>query len=514
MAADELPLLRDYFWLLWVRKASVLAVVAVFLGLGLVEFASQPRLYVTSEEVLIRPIGRKFPSIDIHEFQQIESERRLAESASVRQLVAARLGGPPKASVKVEAPENTGTLLFVATSKDPVTAQATATASAKVFLAFRLHRLQDDFNVAASAVKRMEEEVVRRIDQAVSEGRASDVESLSAQRTSLAMRFVDLSLAIPDGIEVGRVLRSAPVPRAPSSPRLPKTLSTALLIGTFVGVAQVLVRARVVPRLQGRTDLARGMQAPVYALVPVKRRGRRELVTSPARAASAYEALRDAVLAGHRHEGIRVVVVTSPGPGEGKSRTVANLGVALAQSGCRVILVAADPRHSSLRSYFGGDEGGAGLFGVLAGERSLGGVLCQTFVAGLSVLHSGVAADDTKTNGLLASDAMRRLLDELASEADLVLIDAPPALTTADTLDLAVLSDAVLVVAAADRTTLAALHETRFRLDRIGVDVIGAVLNGVDGVRVRFENHHDRQEWRYAPSWESRLNDHDPAATS
>lgn len=503
LAVGELPRLREYLWLIWLRRGSILAIAAVFLGAGLVYYSRQPEVYRSSSELLLRPISRRLGPLDIHEFSRLEPERRLAVASEMRRLAANRLGAlAGQAEVAVEAPENSNSLVFNVTSQSPIAAQATAQAYSEVYLAFRKAQLQKDFLAAAELLDRQIEKIGRRIDQAAKSGvpgpeQQAQILALSGERARLEQQRDQVFL--PDGIEVGRVLDTAVLPRAPVSPKLANTMAAALFFGLAAGTAQALARGWLVPRLQGRADLAQTVGGSVQAVIPEAGRRNGPLVTLTApgsKTAEAYASLRSTVLFLRQREGVRSLLVTSPGPGEGKSKTVANLGLSLAQSGQQVVLVSADSSsRAGLHGYFPVPSGDGGLLGVLAGERTPGQALCPTFVDGLRVLHRG--GSERGSSAVLAPEAIRRLLDDLEAEADLVIVDAAPVLGPGDTASLAVLVDAVLVVAAADRTTVGSLHETRLSLEQVGAPVIGAVLDGINGARVRFDRYCERRDARY-----------------
>jgi capsular exopolysaccharide synthesis family protein len=168
--------------------------------------------------------------------------------------------------------------------------------------------------------------------------------------------------------------------------------------------------------------------------------------------------------------------VTSPGPGEGKSITVANLAVAMAQSGLEVVAVDADLRRPRLRELFGVRRGG-GLTGSLL-EGAVDGRLREVKAAkGLSVLPAGKLPPNPAE--LLSSRRMHDLLDLLAGQADVVLVDSPPVLSVTDAAVLARSVDGVLLVMGAGETRREAARRAVESLGRVGGNLVGVVLNRV-----------------------------------
>jgi len=178
-------------------------------------------------------------------------------------------------------------------------------------------------------------------------------------------------------------------------------------------------------------------------------------------------------LSRHTEGTVRTLLVTSAGPAEGKTVTVSNLAVAIAESGLNVALVDADLRHPRLHVLLGLSQR-PGIVESLAEGSTTGGLrTCQ--VAGVKVLTSGdVPPNPTE---LLSSQKMVLLLEDLTKRVDLVLIDSSPVLLAADTMMLAPIVDGVLLVVRAGRTSAREAREAVERLKGVGANVIGVVLN-------------------------------------
>jgi capsular exopolysaccharide synthesis family protein len=188
--------------------------------------------------------------------------------------------------------------------------------------------------------------------------------------------------------------------------------------------------------------------------------------------AEQYRTLRTRV-AQIDHLPANVILVTSPGPGEGKSLMTANLGLTMAQDfQSRICVVDADLRRSRLHSLFGLADA-PGLADVLAGRVTLPDALSELEDQQITVLPAGHAPDHP--GELLGSNAMRLIIQTLRSQFDRVLIDAPPAAPLADIGILTPLVDSVLLVVRADVTTRPAIQEA---VATIGPGkLLGVVLN-------------------------------------
>jgi capsular exopolysaccharide synthesis family protein len=193
-----------------------------------------------------------------------------------------------------------------------------------------------------------------------------------------------------------------------------------------------------------------------------------------AQAAEQYRALRTRVAHADHGSAVDVILVTSPGRGEGKSLTAANLALTMAQDfQTRICLVDADLRHSRLHSLFGVADT-SGLADVLAGREALADALIGFEDQQITLLPAGKTP--TRPAELLGSTAMRRIIETLRTQFDRVIIDAPAVGPLADVGILAPLVDGVVLVVQAGVTTKPAIQEA---VATIGGDkFLGVVLNG------------------------------------
>jgi capsular exopolysaccharide synthesis family protein len=189
--------------------------------------------------------------------------------------------------------------------------------------------------------------------------------------------------------------------------------------------------------------------------------------------AEQYRALRTRILHGDAGNPVSVLLVTSAAPGDGKSLTVANLGIAMAQDfQRRVCIVDANLRHPRLHRLLGVPDT-PGLADVLAGRVPLDAAFVAVEAHHLTVLPAGTTPAHPAE--LLGTLTMRRVLDALRGRFDIVLIDAPTAVPLADVGILQPLVDSVILVVRAGVTTKPAIHDTIAALD--GGRLLGVVLN-------------------------------------
>ncbi|MGD8855780.1 MAG: CpsD/CapB family tyrosine-protein kinase [Chloroflexota bacterium] len=186
----------------------------------------------------------------------------------------------------------------------------------------------------------------------------------------------------------------------------------------------------------------------------------------------AYRTLRTNLSFSSLDEPIRTLVVTSPAPDEGKSTTVANLAVTMAQGGRRTILVDCDLRRPALHKLFD-CQAEPGLTNLLLEEDGRP-ALQQTQVEGLQLLSSGPLPPNPAD--LLGSQKIDKVIASLAEAADVVLFDAPPVIAVTDAAVLGAKVDGVLLVISAGKTRREHAERAKEMLARANVRIVGAAL--------------------------------------
>lgn len=193
--------------------------------------------------------------------------------------------------------------------------------------------------------------------------------------------------------------------------------------------------------------------------------------------AEAYRTLRTNMEFSNLDKNLRTILVTSAGAEEGKSTTLSNLAVTIAQSGKRVILVDADLRRPTLHQVFG-LKNSVGLTDMVRDETILANPPTQeTNVPNLRVLTSGQLPPNPAE--ILGSKRMSEILAALLERADMVLLDAPPVLAVTDAAVLSSKVDGVLLVVSAGKTKRESARKAQAQLEKINAKIIGAVINNV-----------------------------------
>lgn len=276
------------------------------------------------------------------------------------------------------------------------------------------------------------------------------------------------------------VVKRGSVPSSPISPNTGGSLVVGLFLGLAAGIAAAVVRDSLDARIRNEPDLKRESDVPVLGSLMLDERsdGNRLIRESDQNSfrSESFRQIRTALqfVKSPRRPGC--YLITSSVPGEGKTTTTSNLAVSIAQSGQRVCLIDADLRRPRVAEAMG-MEGSVGLSTVLSGQAELDDVVQQWGSSSLYVLASGVTPPNPSE--LLGSEAMQGLLDDLVTEYDVVLIDAPPLLPVTDASVLASSCGGALLVVGCGRVNRHEFHKGCEQLAAVEASVMGVVLNRV-----------------------------------
>jgi len=191
-------------------------------------------------------------------------------------------------------------------------------------------------------------------------------------------------------------------------------------------------------------------------------------------AAEAYRTLRTNIQFSSLDKPLHTLLATSTAPDEGKSTTLANLAIIIAQSEQRVILVECDLRRPTLHTFFDLPND-VGLTSMILSPEDAPMPLQATSVAGLSLLASGPLPP--RPADILGSRRMEAVIARLRAEADIVLFDTPPVVAVTDAAVLATKVDGVLLVFQAGKTSRDRARQARQILEKVKANIVGVVLN-------------------------------------
>jgi succinoglycan biosynthesis transport protein ExoP len=291
--------------------------------------------------------------------------------------------------------------------------------------------------------------------------------------------YASLLSSLKGGVNSLEVVEWAEAPRMPVGSGAARSILVIGAIGFLLSLATALLLEYMDDTLKTPDDVTQSLAVPVLGgVMRIQRRsGQDKTIAGQKLKAMDNEAYR-LLLARIEHEGNpQVLMVTSASPAEGKSTTVANLGVIIAQEGKRVALVDADLRHPELHKLFG-LSAAAGLSDALtAGGRTAASTLRATSQANLLVMTAGMAPGNPAV--LLKSDRLGEVLAELAQEVDVVLVDTTPVLAVTDALAVAGRVQGVVLVVDAGRTRRKLAIEAQRQLASVDAKLLGVALNRI-----------------------------------
>jgi len=507
--------LRDYLAVVARRKTTILATAFLAVGTALALSFLQTPVYKATSRVLLRGTASVLDSPGSRQLQDpvlVQTEIQVFRSEQVRAFVGERLGRTaPK--VSVSAVSGTAVVEVSAESTDPRQAAAISNAYVNAYIDFR----RDE---AAKASAAASEDIQRRIDQLRKEIEAFDGqlaalpscggsnpprecesrERLTQDRDSLVSQVAPLRQRLNE-LQLGatsssgpQVIASAAIPSEPVRPQPVRNGLMGLGVGLTFGIALALLFEHLDDSIKSKEDLERlGPDLPVLGLIPTvptwKNRTETRMVSQSdptSSVAEAYRSLRTSIRFIGLDRAMRTIQITSPNASEGKTTTVANLAVALARAGERVVIVSCDLRRPRIHEFFDLPND-VGFMSVVLGELPLSAALqAVPDEPRLQLLATGpIPANPSE---LLSSNRSAQVLAALRKEFSVVLIDCPPVLPVTDAAVLSARVDGSLLVVTVGTTTGKQVTRSLELLRQVGAPLVGTVLNGV-GVQGSYGYH-------------------------
>lgn len=500
--ADTLDL-RDYLAVLsrrkWIVVQTVVLVLAVAIG---VTFVQTPR-YESEVRLVVEPNTGGDDAAALNQLvfgqRELETQKELVSSEMVAERVREQLGLQIETDdllrdVDVSLLRDTQIIEIRAESEDPEMAAQVAQGFAEAYLAFRQDQALEQLLRSSEALQSREAETRRRLAELETEIARQDPSEqpneLTVERDRLQSELAGIAAqqAGLRGTEVfarggGQVIAPAEAPDEPFAPKPLRTGVLALVLGAMLGVGLAFLRDFLDDAIRSEDQAVQAAGHGVLGYIPRWAHGpdgdeRPVTLVEPASpVAEAYRTLRTNIRFVSVGRSSRSLLVTSALPAEGKTTTAANVAVALARAGTRVLLVGADLRRPAVHRTFG-ITAEPGLSDVLVGDVELADVISDVGVPNLRVIPSGAVPPNPAE--LLSSPAMGRLVSELEQIADVVVYDGPPVLAVADALELAPKVGGTLLVIDMGSSGRNVVRQAASRLRGVGVDMSGIVLNNLD----------------------------------
>lgn len=378
--------------------------------------------------------------------------------------------------VETEVESNSDIVLVKALDPDPQTAADIATGFAEQYQLYRQDtvraQLEDAADVTRANIGRLSPE-----EEASEQGR-----DLRAQLRQLEI----LAAAQRGGVEVAE---TADVPTDPAKPKPLLNGILAFILGFAFAVAIAVAIEFIDRRLKDEEDVENAFGMPILATIPRPARRSQTIVPGEDRGQfEGYSALATNLRFFELGPELESIMITSPGPSEGKTSVTLGTARALAALDLRVIAIEADLRRPTFSRY--GIGRGAGLSTVLAGVSDVDSSLIEVDASSLTrvdgtpparartfhVLPAGPVPPNPQA--LLARPMMTHVIEDARAMADVVLVDVPPLGTVNDPVTLANLVDGVVLVAHIGRTTRDASRRTLRLLSNVDARLLGVVVTG------------------------------------
>jgi len=434
--------------------------------------------------------------------QVIETYRELLRTRPVLEAVIARLGlpySPRQLAERIEVTAILNTQLLELTVEDN-SAQRAADIANEIALTFLLQRsteqqFQELEDRERAIVEQMSalERAIEQSETEIERWRASpglltqeELATLQSQQSQQRGTYANLLSAYLNVRSMRSrlldvvVVEPAQPPSGTVRPR--KVLNTAIAAasGGMIACALAFLLEYLNDTLESTEDVRDALALPNLGAIPFVRSWQKDgcvrLRGEEWPALEAFRILRTNIQFADVDCPVRTLLVTSAGPGEGKTSVVTNLGTAMAQGGRKVLLVDTDFRRSGLHRAFDVPNL-TGLTSLFLDDVGLEGSIVDTDVPGLYVLPGGPLPPNPSE--LLGSQRMAQLIGQLQAFADVVLFDAPPVLACADAMVLASQVDGAVLVIDSRSTRREAVVRAVEMLRNVGARVLGVALNKV-----------------------------------
>ncbi len=495
-------LLRKWLWL--ILLTTVIAAVAAYI------FSSrQTPIYRASTRLLVSQSVSNSASLQYADilaaerlsstYAQMLTARPLLEAAIAKAGLEGVVDPEELAqAVSVQSVRDTQLIDLHVEYPDPDIAAKLANALPEVFVEFNNRQQTARYQELKGSLQQQLQELSQEIQSTDAElqelADATDAES-KARRAVLEDRLAqyrstfgnvlaqleNIRLAEANALDTITVVEPATPPQRPVRPRIMMNTLLAAVVGGMLGLGTAFLIEYLDDSIKTPDDIAHITSLSTLGII-ARGKGESEesIVTledprSPV--AEAYRTIRTGIQFAGVDKPMRTLVVTSAGPGEGKSTTAANLAVVMAQAGKKVILIDADLRKPTQHKRWG-IPNTVGLTGALLMDEisdNLDHLLSPTSVENLWLLTSGQLPHNPSE--LLGSHKLKQLAEHLLSDYDILLFDSPPALAVTDPVILGREMDGVIIVVDSGSTREPALIHVLSEMEKVKAHVLGIVLN-------------------------------------
>jgi len=355
-----------------------------------------------------------------------------------------------------------------------------------------IHALKSRYEMLVSREKRLQKALKKQEQAAFDLDRKlvrynqlkRNIEADEEIHQAVIARMNEASISESLPTDIIRLVEEARPAKRPFRPRPRQAMVRGISLGLILGIGAIFLFYYADHRFRRNEEIERLLDLSVLSTIPlmdgdsIQARGLISYLEHTSEASEAFRTLRASLLLKEEMLQAPVLMVTSAGPGEGKSLVSSNLAICLAQDGRRTLLVGADLRRPVLSKIFGLDKAAPGLAEVLRGEIRWREALLRHEVSNLDVMPSGRVPSHSAE--LLGRKPFSEFLRDVRGIYDHIIVDAPPILGVSDSLVLLLNMDAVLFVVRYGIThSMGASHAIR-KIQESKTPCLGAIMNGVN----------------------------------
>jgi non-specific protein-tyrosine kinase len=493
--------LRQYFqtirkWLWLILLSTLVAMAASFIATR-----QQPSVYNAKTTLMIgSTIDNPNPGAnDLWLGQQLaQTYAELARRDTVRMATMRALGLSWLPDYSVSLVPNTQLIEISVADTSPQRAQAVANELAnqlieqspsgvervaqdrREFVTKQLQDLEQNIDETTVRVNELKQQLGSMFSARQIADTQTQIQALEQKLTTYQANYAQLLGFVGGGINAVNVVAPAELPTQPIGPNKALTILLAAVIGMLLALGAAFLLDYLDDTLKTPDDIKNaldlstlGAVTQIEGEVPEQKLVAGLQPKSPT--AEAYRILRTNIQFSALDNPPRTLMITSSSPSEGKSTTLANLGLVMAQQGQHVILVDTDLRRPTLHRLFQLPNSVGLSNALLQVQPDLDNLLQDTRYENLQVLTTGPLPPNPAE--MLGSERFRDLLKQLAGRADVVLLDSPPVLAVTDAAILARQTDGVVLVVEAGLTRRQVAQNAKEALEKVGANILGVSLN-------------------------------------
>lgn len=488
--------LRRWWWL--IVATTLVATVSSWLALQQQPARYQARTSLIVGQVFSDPNPDSLNIYLVQSLQQTYVEAALREPVQAAAMETLGLTWLPEYTAR--AIPNTSLLEIVVTDTSPERAAAVAQALAdqliatsptqaeqfsperRLFIESQLSRLEVQIDETTTEIDEKSAELGELFSARQIADTQTQLTALNAKLATLQNTYAQLLANSTSGaVNTLSLFERARIPTQPIDDNALYTLLAAAGIGFLLAAGAAHLLEYLDDTLKGPAEVGQVLGLPTIGYVAAAdefslEEGVAYMAQNPRTPlAEAFRTLRTNLEFAAVDHPLQTILITSPGPGEGKSTIAGNLGVAMAQGGKRVVVLDADMRRPMVHKLFDCDNG-VGLSDLFRGHVTVAEAIRPTTIDNLRLITSGSAPPNPVE--LLASGRMQEILRDVGDHADVIIIDSPPFIVT-DPYVLAAKVDGVGLVIRPGHTHAQAAKAAVDQLKRADARVIGAILNRI-----------------------------------